>query len=147
VTTPPAVVVHDAEQARMALAASGPDGVTLLSAPGAAGSLGAPWFQAIVAAAVASHPSVPHCAVLDCADAPGHVLAALQAGLRWLVVDPFLPAFPQLEAAAAECGATLLAARPAALDLARIDFGKPGGRRLLAQWLSPARDDIGQATS
>lgn len=140
-TAPAAVVVHDAHHARAALAAAGPRGVTLLSAPGAAGSLGAPWFQAIVTLAAAEHPGVPHRAVLDCADLPGHALAAMQVGLRWLVLDPALPAFTAIAAAAAECGATLLPARPAALDLGPVRLHKAGGKALLAQWLREGRDD------
>ncbi|MCO6420031.1 hypothetical protein JYK14_28325, partial [Siccirubricoccus sp. KC 17139] len=64
---PPAVVIHAAAEAAAALAAAGPAGVTLLSAPGAAGFLGPAWFQALVAGAAAAHRGVPHLAVLDCA--------------------------------------------------------------------------------
>ncbi|MCO6414841.1 hypothetical protein JYK14_01440, partial [Siccirubricoccus sp. KC 17139] len=66
-------------------------------------------------------------------------LAALRAGLRALVLDPSCPAYPALAAAAAECGARLLPARPPALDLGRIDLRRAGGRRLLAQWLVRGR--------
>jgi hypothetical protein len=134
-----AVLVHDAAQARAALAAAGAAGVTLLSARGAAGSLGPGWFLAIVAAAAAASPAVPHRAVLDCADSPGQALAALRAGLRWLVLDPHLPAFAGLCAAAAELGAQVLPEAPAALDLAPLDLGRPGARAKLAAWL--ASDD------
>ena len=89
--------------------------------------LGPAWFLAIVAAAAAAHPGVPHRAVLDCADAPGQALAALRAGLRELVLDPGCPAFAAVAGAAAACGAAIWPARPATLDLGRLDLRKSGG--------------------
>lgn len=135
---PPAVTVHDAGDAALALSLAGPRGVLLLSAPGAAGSLGAPWFLAILAQARAAHPEVVHGAVLDCADAPGHALAALRAGLRDLVLDPACPGFAQVAAAAAELGGRLRAARPPALDFATLDLRRPGARAKVAAWLAAA---------
>lgn len=133
----PVVVVHAPAEAALALALAGPAGVVLLSAPGAAGSLGAAWFQAIVAAAAAATPGVPHLAVLDCADAPGQALAAIRAGLRAVVLAP-CPAFAAVAGAAAECGAAVWAARPPALDLGRLDLAKPGARAKLSGWLRHA---------
>ncbi|RYI99019.1 MAG: hypothetical protein EON47_17965, partial [Acetobacteraceae bacterium] len=130
----PAVVVHAPAEAALALELAGPAGVVLLSAPGAAGSLGPAWFLALVAAAAAARPGVPHLAVLDCADAPGHALAAIRAGLRAVVLAP-CPAFAAVAGAAAECGAAVWPTRPPALDLGRLDLGKPGGRAKLAGWL------------
>jgi hypothetical protein len=142
-TMPPAVVVHDPSQAAAALAAAGPLGVLLLSAPGAAGSLGPGWFLALVRQAMAgAPPGVPHRAALDCADAPGHALAALRAGARLLVLDPSAPAFPGVVAAAAEIGAEVLAARPPALDLRRLDLRRPGGRATLAAWLAAGDEHV-----
>lgn len=137
----PAVVVHTAAQAMAALASlppSGP-GVLLLSPPGAAGSMGAAWFLALVEAAAAAHPARPYRAVLDCADAPGHALAALRAGARTLVLDPACPAFARVATAAEEVGAELWTGRPApALDLARLDLARPAGQARLAAWLGQA---------
>lgn len=137
----PAVVAHTPRQARAALDAAGPRGVSLLSAPRAAGSLGAAWFLALVAQAAegldaASAPQ--HWAVLDCGDAPGFALSALRAGARWLVFDPGVPAFPAVAAAAAEIGAEVWPERPPALDLGRLDLrGATGrGRVRLAEWLT-----------
>jgi hypothetical protein len=138
----PAVVVHAAEQAAAALAAAaGPCGVLLLSAPGAAGSLGAAWFLALVARAAAEVPGRRHWAALDCGDAPGHALAAIRAGVRLLILSPACPAFPGVQAAAAEADATLWPARPSALDLAGLDLRREGGRRRLADWLAGAPGD------
>lgn len=133
----PAVVVHAPAEAALALALAGPAGVVLLSAPGAAGSLGAAWFQAIVAAAAAASPGVAHLAVLDCADAPGPALVAIRAGLRAVVLAP-CPASAAVAAAAAGCGAAVWTARPPALDLGRLDLARPGARAKLAGWLRRA---------
>lgn len=131
----PAVTVHDAAQAEAALAAAGPRGVLLLSAPGAAGSLGAAWFLAMVARAAQAQPQARYWAALDCADAPGHALAAIRAGARLLILDPACPAFPAVAAAAAEAGAAIWGARPPALDLRRLNPRRPGGWAKLAAWL------------
>jgi hypothetical protein len=141
VTAAPAVVVHDAAQASAALAAAGPDGVVLLSAPAAAGNLGSDWFRALLLAAAASHPGVRWDAALDCGAAPGHVLGALRGGLRLLVLDPGVPGFARLSALVAAAGGTLWTARPPALDLGRVDLRRPGGQAMLAQWLCSTPDD------
>jgi len=52
------------------------------------------------------------------------------------VLDPGVPAFPAVAAAAGEVGAALWAERPPALDLGRLDLRKPAGRRRLAEWLT-----------
>lgn len=137
----PAVVAHTPRQARAALEAAGPRGVVLLSAPGAAGNMGVGWFLALVAQAKdALGPAAAplHWAVLDCGDAPGFALSALRAGARGLVLDPAVPAFPMVAAAAAEVGAALWAGRPPALDLGRLDLRRAGGRGhlRLAEWLT-----------
>lgn len=140
----PAVVVHHPDDVAAALAAAGPRGVLLLSAPGAAGSLGAAWFLAMIEAGIgqaapgreAPGPDVSWLAVLDCGDAPGHALAALRAGVRRLILDPGCPAFATMAGAAAEAGATVWPARPPALDLGTLDLRRPRARRLLAAWLT-----------
>lgn len=136
----PAVVAHTPGHALAALELAGPRGVLLLSAPGAAGTMGAGWFLALVAQARdgsgGARPPPPHWAVLDCGDAPGFALHALRAGARALVLDPAAPAFPAVAAAAAEAGAALWAERPPALDLGRLVLRNPGGRRRLAEWLT-----------
>jgi hypothetical protein len=135
----PAVVAHTPAQARAALELAGPRGVVLLSAPGAAGNMGAAWFLALVAQARdgAVAPAPPHWAALDCGGAPGFALSALRAGARLLVLDPAVPAFPAVAAAAAELGAAVWAERPPALDLGRLDLRSGGrGRLRLAEWLA-----------
>ncbi len=135
----PAVVVHDAAGAERALTLAGEGGVILLSAPGAAGSLGAAWFLALVRGAAERAPRrAAHRAALDCGDAPGHALAALRAGARLLILDPAIPAFAAVESAAAEVGAELWTARPPALDLAGLDLRRARDRDRLVAWLGGA---------
>lgn len=76
------IVVHSVTDARAALAAAASLGcaVTLLSAPAGGAHGGAGWFRALIEAAAAAHPTVAVTAVLDCADLPGCVQAAIRAG-------------------------------------------------------------------
>jgi len=126
---PPAVVVHGFAQACAVLRHGRP--VTLLSAEGAGLYGGAGWWRALVAAATAAVPDTPMRDILDCADAPGAAMAALRLGQRLLVLDPVVPAFPAVAAAAATMGGAVLATRPAALDL-----DQPGALRRLPAWLA-----------
>ena len=125
----PAVVVHDLAQANAALAAG--LALTMLSAPGAGCFAGAGWWRALVAQARATHPDTPCQDVLDCADAPGHAMAAIRLGQAILVLDPACPAFARVAALA-----TVLTARPPALDLA-----ESGAARRLRAWLGELRGD------
>ena len=134
----PAALVHDLPGAVAALTAADGRGVVLVSAPGAAAQMGAPWFLALVRQAATVAPrSVPYWAVLDCGDAPGHALAALRAGLRLLILAPTCPAYRAVATAAQEVGATLWPSRPARLlDLRRLDLRKPAGQVRLAAWFA-----------
>lgn len=91
---PGPILIHSLADARAALAAADSLGVplTLASAPGAAGYAGPAWFGEVVAAARSEQPNVPMIAVLDCSDAPGHVMAAV----RWAMAaggEPFVLRF------------------------------------------------------
>lgn len=91
---PGPILVHSLDDARAALAAAAALGVpvTLASAPGAAGYAGPAWFGELIAAARGDHPDVSLTAVLDCGDAPGHVMAAV----RWAMAaggGPFVLRF------------------------------------------------------
>lgn len=120
---PPAIVVHGLGHARAALATG--HAVTLLSGVGAATYAGCGWWRALVAASGTPGPDI-----LDCDDAPGRAMEALQVGCRIIVLDPAVPAFALLQSRAAVVGAMLLPARPACLDL-----GEPGAARRLHDWL------------
>jgi hypothetical protein len=76
------IIVHSLEHALAALAAAAALGkpVTVRSAAGAGASAGPRWFVALVAEAARAHPGARYDAVIDCADEPGAVLAALRAG-------------------------------------------------------------------
>lgn len=129
-----AVIVHGLDDARAALTAAAATGcgVTLLSAPGAAGYAGFGWWRALVAAAREAVPGVPVEDVLDCDDLAGIAVEALHAGCRAIVFTGPEGQAAQLAALAAVCGARMLREPPPALDLAL-----PGARRRLAAWLTP----------
>ena len=145
-TPAPALVVRGAAEAAAALVLAGGRRVLLLSAPGAAGFLGAAGWRALLDAAAAAAPGRPFDSALCCADAPGLALAALRAGCRGLVLDAASPAFAQVAGAAAEVGAVLLPARPAALDLGALDLGRAHGQGRLAAWLAAAPHDSSPAS-
>jgi|GEM_PF-639877 len=131
----PALLVRSAAEAAFALRhAHRP--VLLLSAPGAAGSLGPLAWRALIARAAAEAPGADFADALCCGDAPGHALVALRAGCRLLVLDGACPAFPAVMAATAEVGAGLLPARPPAFDLGTLDLRRQGARVPLARWLA-----------
>ncbi len=125
----PAVIVHGLAGARSALSPGLP--VRLLSAEGAALSMGVGWWQALVAAARAAHPGTPCADILDCADSPGRAMAALRMHQSALVLAPDTPGVAAIARIAAAQGAVLLTERPPALDL-----GRPGAARALSAWLA-----------
>lgn len=114
-----AVVVHDLAQARLTLAVAETLGVsvTLVSPPGAAASMGAGYFQAMVTRAGGDHPRVSFSAVLDCADAPGLVLAALRQGLLAIRFTGSKAVAAKLAEIATQQGATLVCGAIESLDL------------------------------
>ena len=120
---PPAIVIHGLPDLRLATAPGLP--VTLLSGPGAAIYAGCGWWRALMALGAGGNPDV-----LDCADAPGRAMEALRAGCRLLVLDPAVPAWSLVAARAEVVGASVLAQRPPALDLAQR-----GAARRLQSWL------------
>jgi hypothetical protein len=128
----PAVVVHGRGQAAWALRVAAGRPLLLLSAPGAALNAGPGWFKGIVDQAVAAHPGAIVQAALDCAAAPGAALAALRAGLKLVVFDLTHPAAASVLGAAAEAGAEVLGARPAALDLGALDPRRRDDERRIA---------------
>lgn len=138
---PPALLVRGAAAAAAALRLAAGRRVTLLSAPGAAGWLGAEGWRALLAQAAATVPAAPFDDLLCCGDAPGRALAALRAGCRALVLEGAVPAFGAVRDAAAEIGAVVLPARPPALDLAGLNLAKPGAAAVVRRWLAAHPDD------
>ncbi len=129
-----AIIVHSLDHARAAVGAAAEAGVpvTLLSAEGAAGTVGAAWFREVVASASAAHPEVAVTAVLDCGDKAGHVLGALRLGLKRLRFTGRKATAEKLAQIAAREGATLINRRGQALDL--LDVPDPAAA--CRKWLS-----------
>jgi hypothetical protein len=111
--------IHSLEHLRAALNAGAERGlpVIALSATSASGFAGAAWFAAVVAQGRAEFPGVPLTAILDCADRAGDAIAALNRGLPQLIFNGHPAAAERLADIAAQCGATILTARPASFDL------------------------------
>jgi fructose/tagatose bisphosphate aldolase len=114
-----AIVIHDLEHARAALAAAAAfhRPVILISAPGAAGYAGAAWFLRVVARAAADHPDARWDAVLDCADHAGHVLSALRQGAKVVRYTGTKATAAKLAAIADGSGARVETGRLKAFDL------------------------------
>ncbi len=114
-----AIRIHSLADARAAVQAAHERGVrlVLVSAPDAGGYAGAAWFDQVVRQAAADHPDVAVTAVLDCGDAPGHVLAALRQGVKAVrfTGDPSLA--ERLADIASAYAATVTTAPVEALDL------------------------------
>jgi len=117
----PVIVIHSLAHAVAALHAAQQAGqpVTLASAPGAGIYAGPGWFGALIAEACASMPTAAFVALLDCADDPGAVQAAIRAGIAGIIFTGRADIAERLADIAAQAGARLLTARPdPALDLA-----------------------------
>jgi hypothetical protein len=110
------VTVISLSQAKAALAAAEALDVpvVLISAPGAAASAGAGWFDALVSLARAAYPTVRTECVLDCGDAPGHALGALRHGFK--IIRYSGANQKEIEEIAEKSGANVLRKRPDALD-------------------------------
>lgn len=132
-----AVIVHSLEQAKAAVAAAAELGrpVTLLSAEGAAGTVGALWFRELVIQARAEHPDVEISAILDCADQPGRVLGALRHGLKHLRFTGKKSTAATLQAMAEHYDAEIITRKIPALDL----LDRPAPLEACRAWLSGKR--------
>ena len=90
--------------------------LTLISAPGAAAYAGAPWFLALVDQARELAPGLAVTGILDCAEDPGHAMAALRAGAAAIVFTGEAAVAEKLSALAAESGSAVLRERPDSCD-------------------------------
>lgn len=108
----------------------------LLSARGAAGSVGPAWFAAVVDAAKAAYPEASLDGLLDCAGTPGYAVAALRQGLKRICYDG--AAFDAIADIAAQGGAILWRERPPALDLAAV--ADDDGPEAMAALVARCRD-------
>ncbi len=113
----------DLEDALAAVAAAARCGVApvLISAPGAGVHAGGPWWRALIDTALAACPTppgpAPPVAILDCADRPGAVLAALRAGVRQLRCTAEPAAMAKLDLIVRAEGAVLWPEPDAVLEL------------------------------
>lgn len=142
----PALLTLEAARTAAALRLAGAQPLLLLSAPGAAAALGPEGWQALVTRIRGLAPGARCINALCCADMPGFALEALRAGCRLIVLDGACLAYPAVLAAAAACGARLLPARPAALDLCRVDLRRQAGRDWFLGWLASHPHDSGEPT-
>jgi hypothetical protein len=131
----PRIVVHSPAHAKAALAAAAAldRPVTLQSAGGAGAAAGPRWFLALVAQAARDHPAARYEAVLDCADEPGTVLAALRAGCRRVLFTGGGEAAGKLSETAVATGAAIEAREEGrALDLLGVRDPESACRAFLA---------------
>ena len=133
----PQIVVRSLAEACTALDAAAACGccVVLVSAPGVAGHVGAGWFIALVDAARRAVPGVCCAAIVDCANAAGHAMAALRTGAPAIAIaDIGDAARARLDALARRHGARLAEIDHAgALDLASQANGAAACRAFLSR--------------
>ncbi|MGE3933905.1 MAG: hypothetical protein AB7F67_11655 [Rhodospirillaceae bacterium] len=117
---PPTFIVHGLAHALAAARAAAAAGVAvrLMSAAGAGGYAGAAWFAALVDEVRRRCPEARIEATLDCADAPGHALAALRQGVRLVGLRGNRRAVAAVADIAGRLGGAIDRRRGAALDLA-----------------------------
>lgn len=80
----PVIVIRDWPTTEAALIAARRDGTAprLVTTEGAASTLGAGYLGALQERAEREFPDVAFELIVDCADAPGHALACLRAGVK-----------------------------------------------------------------
>jgi fructose/tagatose bisphosphate aldolase len=119
------VIVHDLAHARAAVGAAADVGapVTLMSAPGAAGYLGAQVFRHMIIRARRERPGVQATSVLDCGDDVGLALGAIRQRVEGVRVRASRPVRRRLAEIAVRAGVHLDAERGTALDL--LDAADP----------------------
>jgi len=120
---PGAIVVHSLADARAALDAAIAAGATvhLFSPPGFASYGGVGLFHALVRAVGARDADGRVTMILDCDDAPGHVLSGLREGVRDFVFTGRGSARERLRAILDREGARLWPRPKQALDLGAVD--------------------------
>lgn len=108
---PPQIVVHSLDDAIAALRAAKAcnTAILLASAPAAAGFAGPAWFHELAQQAAAAVPGAEFIAVLDCADAPGHALAAIRTGVAAIAIDLADTRRAPLPDIAAQAGVAIIA--------------------------------------
>jgi hypothetical protein len=129
------IIVHSLAQASAAVDAAAALAVplTLMSAPAAGCYAGPAWFKALVDHAAARHPDVAVAAIIDCADEPGAVLAALRTGFKRVRYTGDTTALDRLRSMAEAYDAAIETGAPATtLDL----LDRPDAVRLCRDYLA-----------
>ena len=87
----PVILVRDWRSTEAALQAARADGTspTLVTPEGAASFYGAGYLGALQERAETEFPDVAFELIVDCADAPGHALACLRAGVKRISMEPY----------------------------------------------------------
>lgn len=143
-----AVLFHSLDQARFALTAArrAKLALLLLTAPGAGAYLGVGWFLALLATLRPSFPTIEQQVWLDCDDAAGHALSALQQGCQRILFTGDARAATQLKDLASMGQAKILRRRPPSLDLRQLEVpsrAAPGYRFVEQRFQAWLRDPTG----
>ncbi len=117
------VIIHNMSHARVAAAAAVELAVpvTLRSAPGAAGYLGAQVFRSMIELATAEYPKAKVQSILDCGDDPGLALAALRHGVACIAIAADQEVLARIADIAAQSDAAIDNSDGPTLDLAEAD--------------------------
>ena len=123
------IIVHSLAEAEAALGAAAAleVAVTLVSARGMAGFMGPMWFKVLIEEAAAAQPAARVTAMLDCADEPGTVLAALRAGLKRVRFGGGEETRRRLDEIASQLDARVEAETPDGAELDLLDQRDPAG--------------------
>jgi len=115
--TAPVIIIHSLAHAVAALNAAAEAGrpIILASAPDAGIYEGPGWFRELVGATRGAVPAARFSAMLDCGDDAGAAMAAVRAGIDAIVFTGRADVAARLGDTAAQAGARLLTARPAAI--------------------------------
>lgn len=106
----PTIIVYSLEQATAAVSAAGERGqkILILSAPGAASSMGAAVFKSLTDLLREEFPDENFTAAIDCGADAGHALAAIRQGIRAVVLSDCCPARERVADIARQNGAHML---------------------------------------
>lgn len=132
-----AIIIHNLDHARAALAAAAAEGVpvTLRSAAGAAAYLGATVFRDMVDLARAEFPRAKAAAVLDCGGDAGLALGALRHGLAAVRLEAGEEVLAKVRDIAGQQGAVVDESGAPALDL----LNEPDPAAACRAWLAGQR--------
>ena len=135
------VVVHDIHQARRAVTRAHELGaaLTLVSAPGAAATLGPAVFREMIATVRSERPepSFSFDAILDCGADPGPAMQALRAGCTYICSTAPEAVFIKLANIAEQCGGAVVHG-----PLTAFDLGNNADDDALDAWLKENTKDI-----